>query len=496
MSDPVFGINIAVIDNEPRPAVTSNMSTIGLVGTAPDADANVYPLDTPVLVYSDDTDALASLGLAGTLYDAVNGINQQLSEFQVSAQIVVVRVDEGEDTFETIGNLVGSLNSRTGMYALLNSATLTGVIPRIIVVPGYTSQAINQVKPVLASLTAGSGYTAAPSVSFSGGGSDPNKRLPTATATISGGAVTGLVFSDLGANLLAAPTVAFSGGSGTGAAATLALDAYSNAVIAGLPTLLDRLLAVAFVDGPGSNDATAINWRTSISSKRIIPHDVPYKVQDEDGTIRTVPASPFLAGKQVAVDHEKSGIPSHVAANRAINGIVGVGRSIDFSITDGASQGQVLLEKNIGITVRGNFNDGAIADGGYVYIGTDTCSGDTLWTFYNQVRMRDYIHLLFIKTLRGYLGRFNLTGQTIQAVVNTMKFALRDLQADNRILGYNVGFTRAANSPENLRKGRFTVAFAAEEPAPLRRLDIQSSRYRPALDALLTDLLAQLDVTA
>ena len=36
---------------------------------------------------------------------------------------------------------------------------------------------------------------------------------------------------------------------------------------------------------------------------------------------------------------------------------------------------------------------------------------------------------MFLRTLRFYLGRFNLTGQTIQAVLNTMGFAMRDLKA-------------------------------------------------------------------
>ena len=39
MSDPTFGISITRIDNEPRPAVWSDMSVVGLIGTAPAADA-------------------------------------------------------------------------------------------------------------------------------------------------------------------------------------------------------------------------------------------------------------------------------------------------------------------------------------------------------------------------------------------------------------------------------------------------------------------------
>jgi hypothetical protein len=75
-----------------------------------------------------------------------------------------------------------------------------------------------------------------------------------------------------------------------------------------------------------------------------------------------------------------------------------------------------------------------------------------------------------------------------------MEFALRDLKADNHILGYKVGFSKDQNSPEQLRLGKFTVRFAAEEPPVLRRLVLQSARYRPALDALLDDLLTQLEL--
>lgn len=416
MSDPVFGISITQTDGEARTAVTANMSVVGLVVTAPDADPTVFPLDTPVTFYSDDVNYTGKLGAAGTAYDAIAGINEQLGTFQVAAQVVLVRAQQGVDVASTIGHLAGDVNARTGMFALLNAAPMFGVVPRLVAVPGYTSQ-------------------------------------------------------------ITPPAVA-------------------NAVIAGLPSLLNRLLAHAVVDGPGANSAAAVAWRTTISSQRIIPIDQPYQVEDADGTIRTVPASPSILGIAVRRDHEFGGRPFHSWANQSVGGIVGLGRYVDFSIFDGATEGQGLLDDNIGITVRGNYADGSIADGGFVYIGTDNCSDDPLWRFYNVTRGRDYIHLLLIKTLRFYLGKFNLTGQAIQAVVNTVNFALRDLQADNDILGARVGFTRASNTSDNLRNGRFTFFFQAEEPAPLRRIDIQSGRMASAYDILLTDLLAQLDVTA
>lgn len=416
MSDPTFGLSITRIDNEPRPAILTDMSIVGMVFTAPAADADAFPYDHVVQFYSDDVAMLAKMGKTGTGPIAVELINQQLGEFQAAATIIGVRVEEGADVAATITNLRGNINDRTGMYALLNSGAELGLTPRLICVPGFTSQ--------------------------------------------------------------------------------IAEGASANAIVAGLPTLLDRLLAVAVVDGPSTNQSAAIAWRESIQSERIVPVDGGVKYMNEVGEVVVVPASPAIIGVAVRRDHEFQGRPFHSWANQPIYGIVGPSRPIEFSILDGATEGQQLLAKNIGVIVRGESSDGAIADGGYVYVGTDTCSEDTLWRFYNQVRGRDYIHLMFIKTLRYFLGRRNIDRGTIEDILATMKGGLRDIQATGDLLGFRVGFNKNANSPEQLRLGRFTVAFQAEEPPVLRYVGIQSARYRPALDALLDDLLTSLDVAA
>lgn len=75
-----------------------------------------------------------------------------------------------------------------------------------------TSTAVGKI-----TLTAGgSGYTSAPTVSFSGGGGSG----ATATATVSNGAVTALTLTAGGSGYTSAPTVGFSGGGGSGATAT------------------------------------------------------------------------------------------------------------------------------------------------------------------------------------------------------------------------------------------------------------------------------------
>ncbi len=71
----------------------------------------------------------------------------------------------------------------------------------------------------------GSGYTSAPTVSFSGGGGSG----ATATATVSNGVVTAVTITDAGSGYTSAPTVAFTGGGGTGAEATATI--YTDSIV-------------------------------------------------------------------------------------------------------------------------------------------------------------------------------------------------------------------------------------------------------------------------
>ncbi|MBN8524507.1 MAG: hypothetical protein J0M02_04115 [Planctomycetes bacterium] len=77
------------------------------------------------------------------------------------------------------------------------------------------------------SLTAGgSGYTSAPTVTFSGGGGSG----AAATASFSAGAVTGLTLTNRGSGYTSVPTVTISGGGGSGATATVTMATPAPAV--------------------------------------------------------------------------------------------------------------------------------------------------------------------------------------------------------------------------------------------------------------------------
>lgn len=132
------GVRVIEITDGTRPIRTVSTSVIGLVCTADDADATVFPENTAVLL-SNPRDGLASAGSTGTLLHALTAITDQ-----TKAVCVVVRVPEGADAAETETNLIGGEvdGKKTGMQALLSAQSKLGVKPRILGVPGLDTLAV------------------------------------------------------------------------------------------------------------------------------------------------------------------------------------------------------------------------------------------------------------------------------------------------------------------------------------------------------------------
>lgn len=134
MGDYHHGVRVLEINEGTRVISTVSTAVIGMVCTAEDADASVFPLNQPVLI----TDVLAASGKAGkkgTLSAALLAIAEQAKPVTV-----VVRVAEGQDEAETTSNIIGGTDENgkyTGMKALLAAQAELGVKPRILGVPGF-----------------------------------------------------------------------------------------------------------------------------------------------------------------------------------------------------------------------------------------------------------------------------------------------------------------------------------------------------------------------
>ncbi|EPX0458273.1 phage tail sheath protein [Yersinia enterocolitica] len=140
MSDYHHGVRVLEINEGTRVISTISTAIVGMVCTSDDADAAAFPLDTPVLI----TDVLAAAGKAGkkgTLAASLLAIAEQSRPVTV-----VVRVATGKDEDETTSNIIGGADENgryTGMKALLDAQSVTGVRPRILGVPGLDNLAVS-----------------------------------------------------------------------------------------------------------------------------------------------------------------------------------------------------------------------------------------------------------------------------------------------------------------------------------------------------------------
>jgi len=136
----IHGINVREVARQRRGITTVATAVIGLVATAPLAEASAFPLDTAVKI-TNIQDAMAKAGATGTLLPALRAIAGQ-----VDTTIVVVRVAPGATDAATTAAIIGAdvAGVKTGMQALLTASAQLNVQPRIIGVPGLESEAVTK----------------------------------------------------------------------------------------------------------------------------------------------------------------------------------------------------------------------------------------------------------------------------------------------------------------------------------------------------------------
>lgn len=454
----LHGVEVIEIDAGPRPITTVRTSVIGIVGTAPNADAAAFPLNTPVLVAGSRREAakLDTLGTGeGTLPAAMDSIFDQ-----AGAVVIVVRVEEGETDAETLANVLGGVNATTGQYeglhALTGAKSVVGFAPRILLAPGFTHTRVSGGVTAITMSAQGSGYTSAPTVALTGGGGTG----ATATAVLGTGADAGKVVSvtitNPGSGYTSAPTVAFSGGAGTGASATASFGTVGNAVVAELIGIAERLRAVIIADGPNTNDAAAIAYAGDFGSARVYLVDPKALKTDTEGVTVTEWSSACVAGLIAKSDNERGFWWS--PSNQTINGITGTSRPIDFTMGDSSSRANLLNEAKVATIIR---------EDGFRLWGNRTLSSDQKWAFLCVRRTADIINDSILVNHLWAVDR-GITKQYVEDVVEGVNAYLRHLVTIGAILGGTCWADPDINTPDQIAQGKvyfdfdFTPVYPAE----------------------------------
>lgn len=455
----LHGVEVLQIDTGARPIQTIRSSVIGIIGTAPGADAESFPLNTPVLITR--RGEMAGIGETGTLPAALDLIYDQ-----AGAVVVVVRVEQGANEGATINNVRGGINNVNGAYlgahAFLAAENAVGFAPRILCAPGFTHQRSTNGILSIAVNNQGAGYTTAPAVTISAPGGT-NKQA-TAVAVLGtgddAGKVVSVTITDPGSGYSTNPTVTFAApptGGTQATAGTVNRGDVRSEVLAEMLGIAQRLRAVIIADGPNTTDAAAIQIADDFGSDRIYVVD-PWVLRDGS----SVPASPAVAGLINKVDNERGFWWS--PSNNEINGIEGTARAIDFALGDYTSRANLLNEAKIATIVR---------EQGFRLWGNRTLAMDPKYAFLSVRRTADMVNE---SILRGHLWAVDrcITATYLEEVQESVREYLRSLKSRGAILGGDVWVDPELNTPVNISNGQVFFDFEFTPPYPAERVTFRS----------------------
>jgi len=387
MSDAyLHGVEVVELTDGARTITVKATSIIGLVGTAPYADAAKFPLDTPVLVTSSAQAAFLKSGLPnGALINAEGTLPQAYAAIfdQVNTPIVVIRVAAHATPATQQTLVVGAADERTGVYGLLAAKAMTGAKPKILIAPGFTHQQ-------------------------------------------------------------------------TGNAA--------NPVAMALKAVAAKLRAVVVVDGPSDTDDAALDKAALESGERMYHVDPTVGVLDRTGVIAQRPASAHVAGVIALSDQERGYWWS--PSNRTINGVVSIGRPIEFSLSDPTASSNQLNGGGVAVIVN---------EDGFRLWGNKTPSTGGDINFLSQRPCLDAVFDALEADFRWAMDR-PFSAQLLVDIAGNTELFQRGLKAKGAMLGGRVWLDEELNTEATFRAGQFFVNVDGEAPAPLDRLTFRFSR--------------------
>ena len=428
-------------------------AVIGLIGTAPEADPKIFPINQPIqLLRPQDA---ARLGTKGTLPTAVDTIFDV-----VTCPIILVRINDAPSSPELWANAIGDQSKMTGVHAFSSAAAKGLYKPRLICAPGLTQTTPNDAISSI-NLTA------------NGGGYKPDTTKVTITGTGSGaeavaiiedngsGQITSIAVTKAGFGYTGQVTVTIEG-EGQGASATANIGATMNPVVAELLGIADKLRAMVYVDGPDTTNEAAVLYRSLINSERVAICDP--KSLKFDTTTRynvPVPSSPQFAAQQALMDLSQGFWWS--GSNVPVKGIVGTNRPIEYP-----SQSNYLNENRINTIVNIN-NDGFRIWGGW------TCASDLNWQFISVRRCADIVNDNLELALLKFVDKPYSTAN-LKFIVEGSRSFFRQMENEGAILpGWDV-WLLDTNTPEEMAQGILKLGVKFEPPAPI--VDIRMTTYR------------------
>lgn len=438
-------------------------------GTAPDANATEFPLNTLTPVTSLSKANL--LGATGTLLSDIETVFGE-----GGTMVVVNRVEHSETAATLQTNLIGSASAKTGLYSIYRAQDL-GIKPRVMVTAGNTGTWIENGVLSVPLATAGSNLTEAPTVTATGGGSDAGKVLPTLIAVWDEETqtVTGVTIDKPGQDMSEAPTIVFAGGGSDGGkvlpTATANVGDVANPYISALNVITNTVKARAYVAGPNTTDADAIRYRNTVNSNRIMIID-PKGIKNVDGVPVTVPIAPVFAGIRARVVASSEGVSGSVS-NKDIRTLDGVARTIQYPTDSNylnGNQVSTVINKN----------------GGRRTWGSRLAYDDQLWQFDSVRATGDMINEAIEDLYFEFVDR-KFTKANLKLMIEDGNAALRVFKINDDILGGKVWLSDL-NTPTLNANGKVFLNVEFEPVGIMEQIGVTTHRNIVYYTILLDDV--------
>lgn len=500
----LHGVEVIEIDAGPRPIQTVRSSVIGIVGTAPGAQAEVKATLLTGVVGSNNALTFTSklAGVAGNAITvnlrAPTGNNVPLA-IAVNGRAIDVTLATGAGgtvttTATALTTAIAGNVAANALVGVTNTGASTGAgIVAATQGAQFLDGGIDEAFPLnVPVLIAGSRAEAA-KLGTTGTLPDALDTIfdqagavvvvirvaqgvddAATTANIIGGtnATTGQ-FEGVHALRAAESVVGFSPRILLAPGFTHQRASTANAVVAELIGIAERLRAVIIADGPNTTDTAAITYAGDFGSSRVYVVDPWIVKTNANGLPVAAPASPAVAGLIAKSDNDRGFWWS--PSNQNVNGIVGTGRAIDFVLGDANARANLLNEKKVATIIRAE---------GFRLWGNRTLSSDPKWQFLSVRRTADIINDSLLRAHLWAVDR-NITKTYVQDVTESVNAYLRFLTNLGAILGGKCWADPDLNTPDQIAQGKVYFNFDFTPPYPAEHITFRSQLTNDYLTEIL-----------
>jgi uncharacterized protein len=530
------GVTLVESPDTPSLLRVTNFGITMFNGTAPDADAATFPIDTPTLVTS-----ISQANLLGESW-LLDALTTYFGEGGSYAIVNRVTYSATPSTLEA--NLIGSASARTGLYSALRAKGLLGYQPRTIVTEGATGAYIDDGVVSITVTNGGTGYTSAPAVAISGTGdaaatavinkhkvksitvtnagadftSAPTVTLSappaggtqaTATAAVSGGAITGFTITNGGTGYVDPPTVTITGGGGSGAIGTAVLGGPVTAINITAPGAgYASTPTITLSGGAGTGAAATANVgdvaNAFISALNVICPQIrarayidgpntsnaeavrfrntinggrilvidPLTLKNVNGVPVQKPAAPVFAGVRARVVASADGVSGSVS-NKIVRTIDGVARTIQYP-----NDSNYLNENQVSTIINER--------GGFRTWGSRLCTDEQIWQFDSVRATADMINEALEDLYFSYVDR-KFTKGNLKMMIEDGNAALRVFAKNEDILGGRVWLSDL-NEPTLNANGKVFLNVEFEPVGLMEQIHITTYRNILYYQLLLDDV--------